>query len=67
MESGYNGCMEWFEFMSAADGRKRELANFEIDAKPKKKGSASSPACSAGKAAAGVKKGAAAAKPASNA
>ncbi len=35
--------------MSAADGRKRELANFEIDAKPRKKGSASSSARSAGK------------------
>lgn len=44
--------MECFEYMSAADGRKRELANFEIDmkseAKPKKKGSAASPARTAG-------------------
>ena len=69
MKSGYNGCMEWFEFMSAADGRKRELANFEIDqkaaAKPKKKGSASSAARSAGKSASGVKKASVSAKPAS--
>lgn len=35
--------MEWVEFMNGADGRKRELANFEIDAKPKK-GSASAAA-----------------------
>ena len=33
--------MEWFEFMNGADGRKRELANFEIDVKPRKKGGAS--------------------------
>ena len=66
MESGYNGCMEWYEFMSAADGRKRELANFEIDpklaAKPKKKGSASSAARSTGKSAAAGKKASGSAK-----
>jgi len=49
IESGYNAYMEWFEFMNGADGRKRELANFEIDVKPKKKASASTSARSAKK------------------
>ena len=49
--------------MNGADGRKRELANFEIDVKPKKKGSASASARGAKKPASQKAKAGASASP----